>query len=98
MLVATATLGVNLANAAPFAYVTNAYAPSVAAVATATNQVTAKVAFPAGSVTFAAATTTYSKKFMTPVRIAVNVWPQRGCLRDGHGDQYSRSKSDTGRV
>jgi len=64
VLVSTATLtfGVDLANAVPFAYVTNAFAPSVAVVDTVTNQVTATVAFPVGSVPFATAITPDLKK------------------------------------
>ena len=54
------------ANAAPFAYVTNAFEPSVSVVDTATNQVAATVTFPAGSVPFAAAITPdLSKVYVT---------------------------------
>src|SRR5271165_25214 len=49
--------GTNRASAAPFAYVTNAFASSVSVVDTATNQITATIALPTGSVPFAAAMT-----------------------------------------
>jgi YVTN family beta-propeller protein len=52
----SAAMTTNLSLVSPrFAYVTNAFAPGVAVVDTATNQVTATIDFPAGSVPFAAA-------------------------------------------
>jgi len=63
LLAATAlSVAAAAASAAPFAYVTNAFAPSVSVVDTATQQVTATVAFPAGSVPFAVAVTPDLKK------------------------------------
>lgn len=56
------TLTANPANAAPYAYVTNAFGPSVTVVDTATNQVTATITFPAGSFPFATAVTPDLKK------------------------------------
>ena len=66
-LLAVAALSAPItANAAPFAYVTNAFGPSVSVVDTATNQVAATVTFPAGSVPFAAAITPdLSKVYVT---------------------------------
>ena len=61
-LAAVLLSGPMMADAEPFAYVTNAFGPSVSVVDTATNEVTATVAFPAGSVPFAAAITPDLKK------------------------------------
>jgi YVTN family beta-propeller protein len=71
-LLAAALLSAStLANAAPFAYVTNAFAPSVSVVDTATNQTTATVAFPAGSVPFGVAITPdFRKVYVT----ALDAW------------------------
>lgn len=49
--------GSTMANAAPFAYVTNAFGPTVSVLDTATNQIVDTVEFPAGSVPFAVAIT-----------------------------------------
>jgi YVTN family beta-propeller protein len=62
IVAATLTLGVSPAGAASFAYVTNAFAPSVSVIDTATNQVAATIAFPVWSVPFAAAITPDLKK------------------------------------
>jgi YVTN family beta-propeller protein len=64
VLLATAilTLCVTQVNAAPFAYVTNAFSSSVSVVDTATNQVSATITFPAGSGPYAAAITPDLKK------------------------------------
>ena len=50
-------LGTMPVGAAPFAYVTNAFAPSVSVIDTADSSVRATVAFPLGSVPFAIAIT-----------------------------------------
>ena len=58
-LLGTAILGLGASpgTAASFAYVTNAFGPNVSVLDTATNQVTATVAFPAGSAPYAVAIT-----------------------------------------
>jgi YVTN family beta-propeller protein len=56
------TLGAANANAAPFAYVTNAFSSSVSVIDTTTNQVSATISFPAGSGPYAAAITPDLKK------------------------------------
>ena len=48
-------LGTSVAYAEPFAYVTNAFGPSVSVIDTATSQVVATVAFPAGSAPYSVA-------------------------------------------
>jgi YVTN family beta-propeller protein len=48
-------LGTAIAHAEPFAYVTNAFGPSVTVIDTATRQVVATVAFPAGSAPYSVA-------------------------------------------
>ena len=48
--------------AEPFAYVTNAFAPSVSVIDTANNQIAATIAFPPGSTPIAAAITPDSRK------------------------------------
>src|ERR1044072_2737939 len=48
--------------AAPFAYITNAFAPSVSVIDTATNQVAATITFPPGSTPIAAAMTPDARK------------------------------------
>jgi YVTN family beta-propeller protein len=48
--------------AEPFAYVTNAFAPSVSVIDTANNQIAATIAFPSGSTPIAAAITPDSRK------------------------------------
>jgi YVTN family beta-propeller protein len=50
------------AQAEPFAYVTNAFAPSVSVIDTANNQIAATIAFPPGSTPIAAAITPDSRK------------------------------------
>ena len=63
MLLAGGMLAVPLVvQAEPFAYVTNAFAPSVSVIDTATNQITATIAFPPGSTPIAAAMTPDSRK------------------------------------
>jgi YVTN family beta-propeller protein len=51
-----------VAQAAPFAYVTNAFDPSVSAIDTANNQVTATIDFPSGATPIAVAMTPDSRK------------------------------------
>ncbi len=71
LLAAGLLSGSTMANAAPFAYVTNAFAPSVSVVDTATNQTTATVAFPAGSVPFGVA---ISPDFRKVYVTALDAW------------------------
>ena len=63
MLLAGGMLAIPLVvQAEPFAYVTNAFAPSVSVIDTATNQIAATIAFPPGSIPIAAAITPDSRK------------------------------------
>jgi YVTN family beta-propeller protein len=55
-------LGTSVAYAEPFAYVTNAFGPSVSVIDTATSQVVAAVAFPAGSAPYSVAISPDLKK------------------------------------
>jgi YVTN family beta-propeller protein len=55
-------LGTAVAHAEPFAYVTNAFGPSVSVIDTATSQVVATVAFPAGSAPYSVAISPDLKK------------------------------------
>jgi YVTN family beta-propeller protein len=63
MILAGGILAVPLGvQAEPFAYVTNAFAPSVSVIDTASNQIAATIAFPPGSTPIAAAITPDSRK------------------------------------
>jgi YVTN family beta-propeller protein len=63
VILAGAMLSVSLGvQAEPFAYVTNAFAPSVAVIDTANNQIASTIAFPPGSIPVAAAITPDSRK------------------------------------
>lgn len=63
MMLAGGMLAVPLGvHAEPFAYVTNAFAPSVSVIDTANNQIAASIAFPPGSAPIAAAITPDSRK------------------------------------
>ena len=63
MMLAGGMLVVPLAvQAEPFAYITNAFAPSVSVIDTATNQIAATIDFPPGSTPIAAAITPDSRK------------------------------------
>ena len=63
MMVVGSMLAIPLAaQAEPFAYITNAFAPSVSVVDTATNQIAATIDLPPGSTPIAAAITPDSRK------------------------------------